>query len=369
MSEDIKAPVTASIAAAGVMPDAPRPAVPEPLSRRRLLRGGLSSVVLGGLAAAVAGCGGGDSVLANVVIPPSPAPSPPTPPPPPPPPSASAITEVSFASPVLGGTRYYKIYLPAGYAGSGLRYPVIYLLHGRGDTLSSWDRNKTLLDELIASGRMHATIAIMPDAPSSDRGGYWVDSAYTNPQLPGAQIETAFIRELLPHVDATYRTLAQREARALGGYSMGAAGALRYALVYPELFSGAIVMSPAVYTPLPPAGSSTREFGAFGTGNMLFVDEIYRSKNYPALLADFVAKALPLKMFIAAGDDEYKHPDPAEASNDIDLEAHLLFNRMSRVPRVSAELRILDGDHDWAVWQPALREGLPYLYRNMSVPA
>jgi S-formylglutathione hydrolase FrmB len=51
------------------------------------------------------------------------------------------------------------------------------------------------------------------------------------------------------------------------------------------------------------------------------------------------------------------------------LEAHLLFNRMSRVPRVSAELRILDVDHDWAVWQPALREGLPYLYRNMSAPA
>jgi len=269
---------------------------------------------------------------------------------------------------VLGGTRYYKVYLPAGYEGSGLRYPVIYLLHGRGDNLSAWGRNKALLDELIAAGKMPAVIAVMPDAPSSSRGGYWVDSAYTKAELPGAKVETGIIGELLPHVDASFRTIQHRNARALAGYSMGGYGALRYALVYPELFCAAIVLSPAVYTPLPPAGSSTREFGAFGSVNTLFVDEIYRAKNYPALLAGFAARNLPLRMFIAAGDDEYKNPDPAEAGNDIDLEAHLLFNRVSRVSGISAELRILDGDHDWAVWQPALREGLAYIAKSLRAP-
>jgi enterochelin esterase-like enzyme len=347
--------------AADPISPAPSPRVPAALNRRGLLRGGVSSVLLGGLS--LAACGGGEDVLAVVTPPP-----PPPPPAPPPAPSASAITEVSFASPVLGGTRYYKVYLPAGYETSGLRYPVIYLLHGRGDNLSAWGRNKALLDELIAGGKMPAAIAIMPDAPSSDRGGYWVDSAYTKDTLPGAKIETGIINELMPHVDATYRTIQHRNARALAGYSMGGYGALRYALAYPELFCGAIVMSPAVYTPLPPAGSSTREFGAFGTGSTLFVDEIYRAKNYPALLPAFAAKNLPLKMFIAAGDDEYKNENPAEAGNDIDMEAHLLFSRVSRTANISAELRILDGDHDWVVWQPALREGLAYLAKTLRAP-
>ncbi len=335
----------------------PWPGEPAAMSRRGLLRGagGIGAVVLSGLS--LSACGGGDAQAAT-----------PPPAPPPPGPSASSITEISFASAVLGGTRYVKVYLPAGYAGSGLRYPVVYMLHGRGDSLSAWGRNQAMFDELIAAGTIPAFIGIMPDAPSSDRGGYYVDSAYSNAKLPGAKVETGIINELLPYIDANYRTIQHREARALAGYSMGAYGALRYALVYPELFSGSIVMSPAVYTPLPPAGSSTREFGAFGSGDTLFVDEIYRSKTYPALLPGFAAKNMALQMFIAAGDDEYKEPNPAEALNDIDMEAHLLFNRVSRIGSIKAQLRIVDGEHDWPIWQPALREGLPYIFKTMRKP-
>ena len=281
--------------------------------------------------------------------------------------SASSISAHSYHSTLFGARRDYKVYLPVGYAASGLRYPVIYLLHGRGDSLSAWGRNKALFDELIASGKIPPIVLIFPDAPSSNRGNYYVDSAYTGAP-PGAKVETEFMRELIPHVDATYRTIANRAARAVGGYSMGGYGALRYSLAYPETFSAAIVMSPAIYTPLPPAGSSTREFGAFGLGSSLFVDEIYRAKNYPALLDGFKAKNLKLAMFIAAGDDEYKNTDPAEASHDIDFESALLFNRVSRVSNISAELRILDGDHDWVVWQPALREALPYVFKTLLKP-
>lgn len=335
----------------------PAPQLSEPVSpsRRGLLRGagGLGAAVLGGLS--LSACGGGDAHAAS-----PPASSPGT--------SASSITEISFSSAVLGGTRYVKVYLPTGYASSGLRYPVVYMLHGRGDSLSAWGRNQAMFDELIAAGTIPAFIGVMPDAPSSDRGGYYVDSAYTNAKLPGAKVETGIINELLPYIDANYRTIQHRDARALAGYSMGAYGALRYALVYPEQFSATIVMSPAIYTPLPPAGSSTREFGAFGSGDTLFVDEIYRSKTYPALLAGFAAKNLALKMFIAAGDDEYKEPNPAEAMNDIDMEAHLLFNRVSRIGTIKAELRILNGEHDWPVWQPVLREALPFIFRTMRKP-
>lgn len=352
-------------AAPGGPSPAPRPAATAQQSAplMRLSRRGLVLAGLGGLS--MAACGGGDGVPDIV------APTPTTPPPPPPPssPTPSSITEISYRSTALNDSSWVKIYLPPNYASSGLRYPVVYMLHGRGDTLSAWGRNQAMFDELIAAGTIPPFIGVMPDAPSSNRGGYYVDSAYTNSNLPGAKVETAFMTELVPYIDANYRTLPERNARALAGYSMGAYGALRYALAYPEQFSATIVMSPAIYTPLPPAGSSTREFGAFGSGNTLFVDEIYRSKTYPALLSGFAAKNLQLRMFIAAGDDEYKEPNAAEAMNDIDMEAHLLFNRVSRVSQIKAELRILDGEHDWPVWQPVLREALPYIFKTMSKPA
>ncbi|CAN5315536.1 alpha/beta hydrolase-fold protein [soil metagenome] len=264
-----------------------------------------------------------------------------------------AVSERSVASRHLSAPLRYQLYLPVGYDAGSQRYPVIYLLHGRGDNFKAWLKCAALLDALIAAGDIPPLIAVMPDAPSSQRGGYYVDA-----EPPGEPVESAFIDELLPHIDASLRTIAQRDGRVIGGYSMGGYGALRYALVYPALFASAIVLSPAVYTPLPPMGSSVREFGAFGRGSERFVDALYRSKNYPALLAGFAAQKLALRLFIVAGDDEYKNPNPAEAGNDIDLEAHLLFNRVSRVPGISAELRILNGGHDWAVWTPAFREGL-----------
>lgn len=279
-----------------------------------------------------------------------------------------SLGEVNFASKILGGNLDYVAYLPAGYETSRLRYPVIYLLHGRGDNFASWARIKSLLDELIATGKIPPTIAILPDAPSSKRGNYFVDSEYTKADMSGARVETAFVRELIPQVDAVYRTITDRTGRAIGGYSMGGYGALRYALVYPEIFSAAIVLSPAVYVPLPPADSSTREFGAFGRGEALFVEEIYQAKNYPALLKGFTAKGLQLRLFIAVGDDEYKNPKPEDAVHDIDFESHVLFNRVTRVPNIAAELRVLDGGHGWDVWKPAFGEGALYIFRYMRSP-
>lgn len=301
-------------------------------NRRELLRAAVALIVLGGSAGA-ASAGGG------------------------------AVSERSVASTLLSAPLRYQLYLPAGYDGSTQRYPVLYLLHGRGDNFTAWLKCTALLDALTAAGDIPPLIAVMPDAPSSQRGGYYVDA-----EPPGEPVESAFTRELLPHIDASLRTIAQRGGRVIGGYSMGGYGALRYALAHPTLFASAIVLSPAVYTPLPPMGSSVREFGAFGRGPERFVDEIYHGKNYPALLPGFAAQKLPLRLFIAAGDDEYKNPNPAEAGNDIDLEAHLLFNRASRVPTISAELRILDGDHDWVVWQPAFREALIFVFKTLRKP-
>lgn len=278
------------------------------------------------------------------------------------------VTDSAFPSQTLKRDYDYQIYLPVGYDDSDVRYPVIYLLHGRGDDYYAWLNAVDILDRLIAEQAIPPLIAVMPDMPSSDRASYYIDSLYTGEDFPAEGVETAFFEDLIPYIDTTYRTIAQREGRAIAGYSMGGYGALRYALAYPEVFAGAIVLSPAVYTPLPPQDSSVRLFGSFGSGDELFDAERYEQLNYPALFDNFVATELALDMFIAVGDDEWKHPTEEDQMHDLDLEAHLLYNRIRRVPRVLAELRVYDGGHDWTVWRTGFEEGLRLIQRSLTEP-
>jgi enterochelin esterase-like enzyme len=281
-------------------------------------------------------------------------------------PPPGTLTSASFHSATLDEDVSYNVYLPAGYEGTAKRYPVLYLLHGRGDSMSAWTQMKAKLDELIADGAIPPTIAIMPDAPWSSRASYYVDSAYRGAD-PGRLVETAFTTDLIAHVDATYRTMASRDGRVVGGYSMGGYGALRYSLAHPDLFAASIVLSPAVYYPLPPADSSTREFGAFGSGGALFVDSIYRKLNYPAEFTRFSAKNLPSHMFIAVGDDEYQIPG-GDYTHDLDFEAVVLYKQAERVPNLSSELRVLNGGHDWDVWGPAFEAGARYVFQFVGRP-
>lgn len=273
----------------------------------------------------------------------------------------SVLIREDFQSVTLGRTYQYTAILPAGYDESDARYPVIYLLHGRGDVMDSWLEARDVLDRLIANGDIPPLIAVLPDMPSSDRAGYYIDSQYTGTLYRAEAVETAFMEDLIPHVDSTYRTYTNRESRLVGGYSMGGYGAIRYSLAYPEVFGGAIVLSPAVYIPLPPADSSMREFGAFGNGDALFDEAIYQSLNYPALLDSVAASGLSLSLFIAVGDDEWKNPNPEDYLHDLDMEAHLFFNQVARVANIRSEFRVYDGGHDWGVWGRGLDEGLRFL--------
>ncbi|HML20316.1 MAG TPA: alpha/beta hydrolase-fold protein [Aggregatilinea sp.] len=272
------------------------------------------------------------------------------------------IVADSFDSATLGRSYDVNIYLPAGYDGTETRYPTIYLLHGRGDTKDAWLNVQDMLDTMIADGTLPPLIAIMPDMPSLSAAGYFVDSAYEG----GEALETAFFADLIPYIDETYRTLAAPESRIVGGYSMGGYGAMRYALAHPDMFMGALILSPAVYSPIPPTDSSAREFGAFGSGDVLFDEAIYESLNYPTLLETFAHPGQPLYTFIAVGDDEWKTDNFDERLHDLDIEAHFLFNRLARVGDIAAEFRVYDGGHDWDVWRRGFEEGMTYLANYLA---
>jgi pimeloyl-ACP methyl ester carboxylesterase len=167
-------------------------------------------------------------------------------------------------------------------------------------------------------------------------------------------VETAFFRDRIPHVDASYRTIADRTGRAVAGYSMGGAGALRYALAHPEVLGASIALSPAVYVPLPPADSSTRDFGAFGKGTAPFSEATYLRLNWPAALKSFAATGLQSPLYIAVGDDEYKNPKAIDATHDLYVrrgsEVHLPLHR-------EAAGRADEGDdHRYAGRRPGRRD-------------
>ena len=141
----------------------------------------------------------------------------------------AGVTHHTFLSKAFSRDIGYCIYLPPGYeSNTAGRYPVIYNLHGAGgNELHSFTDVKALHDGIVA-GRWPAMIMVLPN------GGK--NTFYKNSADGKYPAETLIIRELLPHIDATYRTMASRSGRAIEGFSMGGRGATRLAIKYPELF-------------------------------------------------------------------------------------------------------------------------------------
>lgn len=264
---------------------------------------------------------------------------------------AGRLTTERFSSPTLGRTWTYNVYLPDGYDGSNLEYPVIYLLHGSNGDESSWDEGIRVLDERIQAGEVPPAIAVAPASGYS----WWVDTL--------EPFEGALIKDLIPHVDATYRTTEAREGRAIAGFSMGGYGALRYALVYPEVFGAATVLSPALYDQQPPPDSSARSTGAFGDP---YDPELWTELNYPASLASYQRRGLEVPIFIAVGDDDWN--EPAGWEFNVEYQSVRLFEKLNKEAGSPAELRVVNGEHDWKLWSPMLAEGLKYMSEFLSFP-
>ena len=130
----------------------------------------------------------------------------------------------------------FRIYLPPCYdQKKDKRYPVLYLLHGQTYTDDQWVRigAVTAADELILSGAVAPFIIVFPD----DR--YWN-------LPPGAGFGQRLVDELIPYVDANYRTQPDRDQRAIGGLSRGAGWALRLGLARWDLFGSIGLHSLAV---------------------------------------------------------------------------------------------------------------------------
>lgn len=265
---------------------------------------------------------------------------------------ASEVLSTEVKSPALGRALTYNVYLPTGYAeNANVRYPVMYLLHGNGGHRNDWvvkGKMQRTVDELVAKGEIPPAIFIMPDANTN----WYVDLK--------EQMETAFVNDLMPHVEKTYRTINAREGRVIGGLSMGGYGALRFVMKYPEKFQAAALLSPAIYNPEPPADSSARHVKVFAEPNTdgAYSKNVWQQYNYPSLMDGFLAKGIKVPMYINSGDDD---------EFAIESDATLLYSQL-RKAKQPAELRIVNGKHEWMVWETTLADSLKFVFSTVQRP-
>lgn len=133
----------------------------------------------------------------------------------------------------------YSVYLPPSYEVKGnQRFPVVYYLHGASGSEASSKEFAWAVRQAIAKGDIGDVIYVFPN------GGHY--SGYRDWDDGTVKAETWLIKELIPHVDATYRTIPNREGRALCGWSMGGDGSMRFLAKYPDMFCAAATMSAAL---------------------------------------------------------------------------------------------------------------------------
>ena len=149
-----------------------------------------------------------------------------------------------YLSKTTGQWRRANIYTPPGYDTSGTkRYPVLYLQHGSGENETSWvkqGRVSFILDNLIAAKKAVPMIIVMengmvaakPGPPPPEAAGAGRGAPRGN-----AAFEEVVMGDLIPMIDATYRTLPTREQRAIAGLSMGAGQAMQIGLGHLDQFA------------------------------------------------------------------------------------------------------------------------------------
>ncbi|MGB7068324.1 MAG: M24 family metallopeptidase [Pyrinomonadaceae bacterium] len=232
----------------------------------------------------------------------------------------------------------YRIVLPSRYtADRTARFPVIYLLHGLTGHFDNWT-DKTAIAKYAAERDI---IIVTPEG-----GNGWYSDSVT---VADDKFETYIVSDLIPEIDGKFRTLPDRENRAIAGLSMGGYGALKFAIKYPDTFSFAGSFSGAlgvtsfsgadrnapfmktINAVFGPAGSDSRkENDIFGLIRQSTAEKI---------------RTLPF-LYIDCGTEDFLF------QNNVEF-ADLLAEK-----KVRHEFRQLPGAHTWSYWDTQVQEFL-----------
>ena len=223
-----------------------------------------------------------------------------------------------FTSQAAASDVDYYIYLPPGYDSGTKRYPVLYWLHGSFSRPYDATPIVSRLDKAIRAGKTTEMIVVSCLEPAGL--SMWTDSK--DGRLP---VETVIIEELIPHIDASYRTIPDRQDRAIEGFSMGGYGAAYLGLKYDDLFSAVSIIAGALHTP-----ETLRERRKAIFQNVFSSDIDYASERSPWQLAkaraDAVRNGTSIRVSVGELDD----------LRDWNEQYHRLLDELSI-------------DHDWTI--------------------
>ena len=148
---------------------------------------------------------------------------------------APRVSFHTFDSDAAKGKVSYHIYTPAAYDREPQRrFPFVFWLHGSGGRLAGLAKVAGHFDAAIETGKTPPCFVVFVNG--------LVEGMYVDWKDGSAPMETIVVKELVPHIDATYRTIATREGRLLDGYSMGGYGAARLGFKYHDLFRAISIM-------------------------------------------------------------------------------------------------------------------------------
>lgn len=249
------------------------------------------------------------------------------------------VETVKFQSKLVNATLPYNVILPADYdASHSTRYPVLYLLHGLDGHYSDWISRTNLAD--YASE--YSLIVVTPEG----NDGWYTDSA----TVATDKYESYILKELLPDVEARYRTIEARYGRAIAGLSMGGYGAIKFGLKSPQTFvfaaslSGAFGVTRFSEKDIPNNWQdSIKLFGPVGSETRKANDIFDLIRNVSADRIRF----LPYFYFDCGTEDSTLiFPYNRELSA-------LMYEK-----KIPHEFREMPGDHSWGYWDRQVREVL-----------
>jgi enterochelin esterase family protein len=289
------------------------------------------------------------------------------------------ISKVWYKSTLNGmSKRRMTVYLPAGYASSQKRYPVLYLLHGSGGDEDAWTgcgRAAQILDNLIADGRCEPMIVVMPNgnvdlaaAPGSDPNNPDVQPSGNNTSSMLGKFEYSFMDEIVSYVDKNYRTAGDKAHRAIAGLSLGGLHTIYISLNNPDKFDYIGLFSAQTTNALGDKSiDNMKKLGQKWNklkGNFSFLGGGSVDRKITSLTADHIDvyddadsklttlfEDAPKLYYIAVGTDDF-----VKKLND-DLRTKLDAAGYSYIYNES------DGGHTWENWRKYLVDFLPRLFK------
>jgi enterochelin esterase-like enzyme len=248
-----------------------------------------------------------------------------------------AVAEITYYSSALNRFRRMHVYTPPGYEAGTARYPVFYLLHGAWDTDDAWTtvgRAGLIVDNLIAQRKAVPMILVMP-------AGHTGPFPSFTPQAGPRRDEFAddFLADIKPYIEKNYRTVDDRDHRAIAGLSMGGSQTLNIAI--PHLSDYAYV---GVYS------SGVLELAGRGPFQLSENEQPWAVRNGKFLDDPAAKKGLRLFWF-ATGKDDF-------LLNTSRGTVELLKKHGFEV-----EYQETAGGHTWANWREYLAEFAPRLFK------